>query len=175
MSTPAATLTTARPASAAATLRAGLVGGAIAGVVFAMFEMMAAALLNGPDAFFMPLRMIGGIGLGMSAMDPSTSLLTAGAAGLVIHMAISMMYGAAVALVANAIPALRRTAGALVAFASVAGFALWVVNFLVLARAFGWSWFPDGQNVAVQVMAHTVMFGTVLGLLLDRFAFRASR
>lgn len=175
MSSSAATITTARQASAASTLRAGLVGGAIAGIVFAMFEMMAAAALNGTDAFFMPLRMIGGIGLGMSAMDPSTSLLTAGAVGLVIHMALSMMYGGAVVLVANAVPALRRTTGALAVFASAAGFALWVVNFFVLARVFGWAWFPDGQNVAVQVVAHTVAFGSVLGLLLDRLAFRARR
>jgi hypothetical protein len=49
------------------------------------------------------------------------------------------------------------------------------MNFFVLARIFGWSWFPDTQNVAVQSAAHTFMFGTVLGLILDRFAFRANR
>ncbi len=56
---------------------------------------------------------------------------------------------------------------------SVAGFGLWVVNFFVLARIFGWTWFPDTQNVVVQFVAHTFMFGTVLGIVLDRFAFRA--
>ena len=175
MSTSVATVTTARQASAASTIRAGLVGGAIAGIAFAMFEMMAAAVLNGPDAFFMPLRMIGAIGLGASALDPSSSLVTAGAVGLVIHMALSMMYGLAVALVVSGVPSLRRSTGALVGFTSAAGFALWIANFFVLAGAFGWSWFPDSQNVAVQFMAHTIMFGTVLGLLLDRLAFRATR
>ena len=175
MSTSAATLATDHPTSTAATVRAGLVGGAIAGIAFAMFEMMAAAVLNGPDAFFMPLRMIGAIGLGASALDPSSSLVTAGAVGLVIHMALSMMYGLVVALVASGVTSIRRTTGSLVAFASAAGFALWILNFFLLAGALGWSWFPDSQNAAVQFAAHTVMFGSVLGLLLDRLAFRATR
>jgi len=156
-------------------IRAGLVGGVVAGIVFAMFEMIMAVVLNGPDAFFMPLRMIGAIALGMPALDPSSSLLTAGGAGLVVHMALSMMYGVAVAAVIFAVPALRRSTASVVATASAAGFGLWVVNFFLLANAFGWSWFPSGQNVAVQFIAHTVMFGSVLGLLLDRLAFSASR
>jgi len=28
--------------------------------------------------------------------------------------------------------------------------------------------FPDKTNVAVQFVAHTIMFGTVLGIFLDR-------
>jgi hypothetical protein len=81
--------TTTRPATALATgIRAGLIGGAVAGTAFAMFEMVAAAVLNGSDAFFMPLRMIGAIALGTSALDPASSLLTAGAAGLVVHMVL---------------------------------------------------------------------------------------
>ena len=62
-----------------------------------------------------------------------------------------------------------------VAVASLAGFGLWIVNFFILAGIFGWSWFPDGQNIAVQFVAHTIMFGTVLGLVIDRLAFRGSR
>ncbi len=168
-------LNPARTASTATWVRTGLIGGAVAGIVFAMFEMMAAAVLNGTGAFFMPLRMIGAIGLGASALDPSSSLVTAGAVGLVIHMALSMMYGVAVAAVISTLPALRRSAAATVGIASAAGFGLWIVNFFLLASLFGWSWFPDGQNVAVQVVAHTVMFGTVLGLILSRFAFRTAR
>jgi uncharacterized membrane protein YagU involved in acid resistance len=87
----------------------------------------------------MPLRMIAGIALGPSAMDPSTSLVLAGAVGLMVHMALSMVYGVLVALVAHAVPALSRSTGVLVGFASAAGAALWVLNFLVLARVFAWS------------------------------------
>ena len=157
----AAAIATGRATSTASLVRAGLIGGAIAGMVFAMFEMLAAVAFNGPDAFFMPLRMIAGIALGPSAMDPSTSLALAGAVGLGIHMALSMMYGVATAIVANALPVLSRSTGALVVFATVMGLALWILNFFVLARVLGWSWFPDGQNVAVQVI--------------DRLAFRPAR
>lgn len=163
----------ARSTSTASWVRAGLIGGVIAGIVFAMFEMIMAVVLNGSDAFFMPLRMIGAIGVGKSALDPSTSLLTAGGAGLVIHMVLSMMYGVVVAGVVAKAGSLAQSTMSVVLAASVAGFSLWVVNFFIFAGAFGWNWFPDGQNVAVQVVAHTVMFGTVLGLLLSRFAFRA--
>jgi hypothetical protein len=167
--------TTARTTTSTAWIRAGLVGGVIAAIVFAMFEMVMAAVLNGPDAFFMPLRMIGAIGLGMSALDPTSSLVTAGAAGLVIHMVLSMMYGIAVAAVLAYVPALSRTTASTVAVASVAGFGLWILNFFILAQVFGWTWFPDTQNVAVQFVAHTFMFGSVLGLVIDRLAFRRSR
>jgi hypothetical protein len=155
-------------------VRAGIIGGSVAGIVFAMFEMIMAAVLNGGDAFFMPLRMIGAIGIGTSALDPATSLLTAGAAGLVIHMILSMMYGVVTAGALATIRSLSRSTTSILVVASLAGFALWILNFFVLAGAFGWNWFPDTQNVAVQFVAHTFMFGTVLGIVLDRLAFRTS-
>lgn len=37
----------------------GVVGGIIAGIVFAVFEMIMAAIQMGGEAFFMPLRMTG--------------------------------------------------------------------------------------------------------------------
>lgn len=152
----------------------GAIAGVVAGITFAMFEMVMAAVLNGADAFFMPLRMIGAIGLGASALDPATSLVAAGGAGLVIHMALSMMYGVAIALVLRVVPSLARTTTSVLAVSSAAGFALWVVNFHVLARALGWPWFPDGTNAVVQILAHAVFFGTVLGLGLIRLgAIRA--
>ena len=172
MATSTLTATTTRPAT---WIRAGLIGGAVAGIVFAMFEMVMAVVINGGDAFFMPLRMIGATAIGPSALDPASSLITAGGAGLVVHMALSMMYGVGVAALLSAVPSLRRSVSSVVAVASAAGFGLWIVNFFLLANLFGWRWFPDGQNMVVQVVAHTVMFGSVLGLTLDRLALRSSR
>ncbi|MEJ7697192.1 MAG: hypothetical protein WKF78_11375 [Candidatus Limnocylindrales bacterium] len=156
-------------------VRAGLIGGIVAGIVFAMFEMIMAVVLNGSEAFFMPLRMIGAIAVGTSALDPATSLVTAGGAGLFVHMALSMMYGVGVAAVLVLIPAMSKTRTSTVVVASAAGFGLWILNFFILAGVFGWTWFPDTQNIAVQFVAHTVMFGTVLGLVIDRVAFHGSR
>ena len=155
-------------------LRYGIGGGIVAGIVFAMFEMVMALVLNGSNAFFMPLRMIGAIGLGQSALMPSTALVSAGGAGLVIHMVLSMMFGAIVAAVIAYVPQLSQSGTAVVVAASVAGFLLWIVNFYVLANLFGWTWFPNDTNAAVQVVAHTFFFGSVLGLILAR-GFRASR
>ena len=149
-------------------LISGAVAGVIAGIVFAMFEMIMAVVTDGTGAFFMPLRLIGAIGLGKSALDPATSLLSAGGAGIVIHMVLSMMYGVAVAVALRVVPSFARSSTSVLAVSSLAGFLLWVVNFQVLARALGWPWFPDGTNAAVQIVAHTVFFGSVLGLALVR-------
>ena len=166
---------TERRIDVGAWLRYGILGGIIAGITFAMFEMIMAAVLDGGDAFFMPLRMIGGIGLGKQALDPATSLLTAGGAGLVIHMILSMMYGVVVAAVLSLIPQLSASRAAVLISASVAGFALWIVNFYVLAQVFGWTWFPNNTNAAVQFVGHTFLYGSVLGLVLDRTYFQPAR
>jgi hypothetical protein len=151
-------------------LRHGIIGGILAGIVFALFEMVAAAVMMGGEALFMPLRMIGGIALGEEALSPETSLLVAGAAGVVVHMVMSAVYGAGIALVAAVVPILRSGTLPLVAWASVAGLGLWLVNFFVIAPIAGWRWFPEDTDPLVQFVAHTFFFGTLLGLYLDRFA-----
>jgi len=166
---------TERRIDVGAWLRYGILGGVIAGITFAMFEMIMAVVLDGRDAFFMPLRMIGGIGLGEQALDPGTSLLTAGGVGLVIHMILSMMYAVVVAAVLSLIPQLSSSRAAVLISASVAGFALWIVNFYVLAQVFGWTWFPNNTNAAVQFVGHTFLYGSVLGLVLDRPYFQPAR
>ena len=169
-----AQLSSDRRTDLGAWIRHGVIGGAIAGIVFAMFEMIMAVVLDGSRAFFMPLRMIGGIGLGQQALDPNTSVLTAGGVGLVIHMILSMMYGVIVTVVLSLVPQLSSSRTSALVSASVAGFALWIVNFYVLASVFGWTWFPNNTNVAVQFVAHTFFYGTVLGIVLDRTHFRRS-
>jgi hypothetical protein len=148
----------------------GVIGGIVAGIIFAMFEMVMAAVQMGGEAFFMPLRMIGGIVLGQQALAPETSLILAGGAGVLVHMMLSAAYGGAVALAAAIVPPLRGGTLALVAWASAAGLALWIVNFYVIAPIAGWNWFPDGTDPLVQFVAHTFFFGSVLGIYLDRFA-----
>ena len=96
-----------------------------------MFEMIVAAFMMGAPAFWMPMRMIGAIVLGQGAMEPTYSLATAGTTGIVVHMVLSMIYGAIFGAVAAAVPALSRSSTALLVWASIFGFALWVVNFYV--------------------------------------------
>ena len=54
----------------------------VAGLIFAAFEMLAAAILMGPDAAMTPLRMIGAIALGAEALEPGYSVMVAAAAVL---------------------------------------------------------------------------------------------
>lgn len=159
---------TERRVDVGAWVRYGIPAGIVGGIVFAMFEMIMAAALNGADAFFNPLRMIGGIGLGQTALDPATSLLTAGGVGLVIHMIMSMIYGTVAAALLSLIPQLSASRTTVLGSAFVAGLGLWLVNFYGFAPLLGWSWFPDKTNPAVQFFAHTLFFGTVIGYLLDR-------
>ncbi len=153
--------------------RRGFVGGLVAGVIFAMFEMIAAAVLMGPSAFFMPLRMIGAIGLGPAALEPTYPLLPAAAAGMAIHMMNSAVYGAAFGAVVAFLPAAARQRSVLLVAATLFGVLLWVVNFFVIAPIAGWRWFPDGTDHLVQFVAHAFFYGTLLGAYVGRRASNA--
>ena len=151
-------------------VKQGALGGLIAGIVFAIFEMIMAAILK--DAFFGPLRMIGGIALGSEALQPSYALTTAVVVGIVVHMINSIVFGLIFGLIVAAVPALARTTTILVVAASVYGLLLWLVNFYLIAPIAGWNWFPTMTNPVVQFFAHTFFFGSVLGIYLDRLRAR---
>ncbi|MBI4493405.1 MAG: hypothetical protein HY690_11510 [Chloroflexi bacterium] len=147
-------------------LQHGILGGIIAGIVFAMFEMVVAAAMMGADAFFMPLRMIGAIVLGPQALDPSYSLATAAVVGAATHMMLSAVFGVILGVLVAAIPGMAGSTVRLIALASAFGLLLWLVNFYVIAPVAGWVWFPNATNPVVQLVAHTFFFGTVLGIYL---------
>jgi uncharacterized membrane protein YagU involved in acid resistance len=149
-------------------IKAGALGGLVAGLVFAMFEMIMAAILNSSDAFFMPLRMIGAIVLGEQALMPTYGLATAAVVGLIVHMMLSIIFGIAFGVIVALIPALAQSTGALLVSASAYGLLIWLVNFYIIARLAGWPWFPDQTNPAVQFVAHTFFYGTILGWLVHR-------
>ena len=143
-------------------VRAGALFGVVAGIVFAMFEMVAAALMG--QGFFMPLRMIGAIALGKEALMPTYSLATAAGAGLAVHLALSALYGAVFAGIAGSLASLRQSVAALVAAATGYGIVLWIVNFYVMAPLL-FPWFQDA-NAVIQFLAHAFFYGTVLSVLL---------
>lgn len=147
----------------------GALIGVVAGIVFAMFEMIAAWAMG--DGFWMPLRMIGAIVLGEEALEGSYSLAGAATAGAVVHMALSALYGAVFGALLALVPVLRGSAGLLVAAGSLYGLALWLVNFYVVAPI-AFEWFQDA-NAVVQFVAHVVFFGALLGGSFARVAPRA--
>ena len=139
----------------------GIVWGMVAGIVFAMFEMIMAAILG--DGFFMPLRMIGAIILGKGALMSSYSLAEAGLVGLIVHMMLSAMFGLVFGLVIGSVTALRSSRAITVVTATVFGFTLWIFNFYVITTV-AFDWFKM-SNQTVQFFAHTFFFGSMLGLL----------
>jgi hypothetical protein len=138
--------------------------GILAGLIFAAFEMFAAALLMGPAAAAMPLRMIGAMVLGGPALDPSYSLAVAAMTGVVVHLVLSIAFAWILAAVASPF----SSAVSLALAGTVFGTGLWLVNFYVVAPLAGWIWFPDATNPIVQFVAHAFFYGCPVGWLLSR-------
>jgi hypothetical protein len=150
-------------------MKKGAIGGLIAGILFAMVETIAAAALMGLNAVSLPLRMIGGIALGRQALGPTYPLLNAALAGLAVHLALSMLFGAILGAFIGFAPTWGASTPLLLFTASVYGLLLWFVNFSIIAPSAGWNWFGDQTNPAVQFVAHTFFYGTALGFYLDRY------
>jgi hypothetical protein len=83
-------------------LRYGAIMGIIAGVIFAIFEMVVAGILQGN--VFGPLRMISAIVLGGGAVEATYPLLTAIIVGLIVHVVLSAIYGGIFGAIAAALP-----------------------------------------------------------------------
>jgi len=141
-----------------------IVAGIIGGLAFAAFEMMATAVLMGPQTVFMPLRMIGAIVLGAQALDPGYSLITAAVAGVIVHMVLSIAF----ALMLAAVVPAAVTPGTLALIGIAFGMGLWLMNFYVIAPFAGWTWFPERTNPIVQFLAHAFFFGWPVGWYLGR-------
>jgi len=153
-------------------LRHGAIGGGLAGLVFMAFGMLEAALTVGTGTWLTPLRMIGAIVLGASALGPSASLLEAATTGLIVHLVLSATFGAVFGWAAWAW--LAEPSPRLVLEASAYGLLLWLVNYQMIAPIAGWIWFPAGGSPVVQFVAHTLFFGAPLGLYLSRMGGRVA-
>jgi hypothetical protein len=144
--------------------------GVTAGLIFAVFEMLASALLMGFEAAVMPLRMIGAMVLGPEALDPGYSLGVAATAGVIVHLTLSIVFASIFAAIVSPMAARAVPAGAgTLALAGVAfGIVLWLVNFYLVAPLAGWTWFPERTNPVVQFLAHAFFFGLPVGWMLGR-------
>lgn len=142
--------------------RTGMVAGIIAGIAFAVFEMIVAGIITGN--FFGPFRMISAVALGQQALTPAVSLGVAIIVGALVHLVYSIVAGGVFALIIAAIPPLHATNWALVLSASVLGLLMWLLNFYAIAPAAGWMWFPERASQFWQgFVAHTFLYGTVAG------------
>ena len=136
-----------------------LEGGVIAGLVFAIFEVTAAIVFSGPAQAFVPLRMIGAMVLGPHALDPGYSLAATASVGLLLHLILSMIFAV---IFAALIPGTFATRSE-VELGMFFGLMLWLSNFYLIGPALGWVWFAQQTIPVVQLTAHTVAYGAVLG------------
>jgi len=140
-------------------VRHGLIGGAIAGIVFALAEMVGSALMGMP--FLMPFQVFASIPIGIPPMD--IPLGTAIPVGAVAHMLLSIIYGVAFALAVQNIALLRTSGPATIIAATLFGIALWFVNIVVLPVPLGRPWFAMGPPIPPFIY-HAIFFGPPLGL-----------
>ena len=142
----------------------GAIMGIAAGGVFLIFEMIAAGIMG--QSAFEPFRTIAAVVLGEGALPVQSTigLAVVVPVALAIHYALSAFYGAVFSATVGLIGILRNGRMALVVAASIFGFVLWLANFYAIAPAlFPWFLMADP---AVQSIAHTLFFGTPLGLML---------
>jgi hypothetical protein len=52
------------------------------------------------------------------------------------------------------------------------GTVLWLVNFYVIARLAGWTWFPGNVHHVIAFVGHAFFFGCPLGWIFGRIAAR---
>jgi len=143
-------------------IKHGVIGGIVAGVVFAIAEMVGGSVIDG-GPLFMPLKAFASIPIGKE--PPMIAWATAVPVGVISHMVLSIIYGVVFAMIVAYLPMLRVSPVLIVVAASLYGFLLWLINFFVLAGAIGRPWFkmaPKGE----QFVYHTLFYGAVLGLYL---------
>lgn len=154
MATHTPTRKVAGPAGLIQMVIRGAIGGAVAGAVFGALNMWYAQSTGMPAD--MPLQMIATIVQGEDALAEGTA---SPALGLVVHMVLSMGFGAGLALLVRRVgsDALRALIGL------VFGLVLYLVNFLVIAPI-AFAVFQDA-NQPLELVTHLV-FGSVAVLFL---------
>lgn len=152
----------AREALAGTMLREGILGGLLAGAIFAVAQMLLAAAMGvspwTPWAFFASI-LLGRAAL-EAAFTPSIFVV-----GFVTHAILSALFGLLWGAIAKSVaPGIRDNWGPHAAAATIYGLLLWLVNFQVIGRIV-YPWVLESGSLA-QVLLHAFAFGLPLGLWL---------
>ena len=137
-------------------LKAAVLAGLIAGLVFMILEMALVGTVGG-DSPWAPPRMIAAIGMGKEVLPPPATFDTGVmVVAMLIHFALAIILGAIFALIAA-----RWTSSLLASLAvgAVFGLVVYLVAFYGFTALF--PWFAMARNW-ISVFAHLV-FGAVLG------------
>jgi hypothetical protein len=144
----------------ARSVRIGAGAGLLAGAVFAIM-LVAAAAMNWQSPF-LPLGMFASLVMGEGAIHSSSSVPMV--VGTLVTITLSMIFGGIYGLLTGFLPARTRSDWAIEAMAGLGfGAALWLINFQVFARVL-FPWLASGPQL-VLVVAHTLFYGIPLGLI----------
>lgn len=145
-----------------AAIKAGLLGG----LIFLLLEMMLVAVALGGSPWGPP-RMIAAIGMGKAVLPPPATF-DAGvmAVAMVIHFALSAIYGIIVGMFVRG-----RSSGTAAMIGAVFGFVVYLANFYAFTAIF--PWFAMGRTW-VSIVSH-IVFGLVTAAAYIALASRMDR
>ncbi|HEY7165552.1 MAG TPA: hypothetical protein VIB79_13380 [Candidatus Binatia bacterium] len=130
-----------------------------AGTVLIAAQMLISAALGGPPSG--PLRLISSIVLGRQALDPSYPFAGAVSVGLVIHLALSIVF-ALLFLFLVIIMGRITAAHQLIVLGFCYGILLWLINFYLIGRTV-FPQFLETNQFWNGFIAHALFYGVPLG------------
>ncbi len=143
----------------------GVVGGLIAGLAFAIADILVAVVFFGAP-FYTPLRVIGTI-INPAAFEASYPPIQASLLGLLVHAFFSAAYGLIFVYLVNLAGLISYPASIQVLLGSLYGLVLWVVNLLIIAPIGLPQYAILGPYVAGFTIAH-FFYGLALGVYVAR-------
>lgn len=148
-------------ASTIRTVKEGLAAGLVAGVLFVIAEILAAA--SAGDPALTPFPMFASVVVGADAFE-QLSLPVAVLIGTIVHFALSAIFGIVYGFFASreAVDA-RRSWKRHALLGAAYGCALWLINYQLIGRL-AYPWFAD-TNAVAQLIVHAFFYGLPLGLL----------
>lgn len=145
----------------ARSVKEGIGYGLIAGVIFALMEVIASTIMGNPA--ITPFRLFASVLVGSEAlteMEAGNALLL----GSVVHLVLSAAFGLVYGLIGASLT--RRAQvwfGAQAGLGIAFGLALWLINFQLIARA-AYPWFLETPQL-MQALIHALFYGLPLGLM----------
>ena len=138
----------------------GIKAGLIAGVIFAMMEIVGAAMMGNPP--LMPVRMFASVVLGQGAMEGPLGVPLV--VGTIAHLVLSAVFGIVYGLLAARTSEATKTSfGRQAGLGILFGLVVWLVNFHIIARVL-YPWFL-GTPQFLQAVMHGLFFGLPLALI----------
>ncbi len=153
-------------------IKHGAFGGIIAGIVFALSEMLA-ALITGNNFFGPPLTIAG-----VPQQTPTVKIddMADILVGVSAHIFYSIALGVIVAATVAAVPTLYSSSAATIIFCGALGFISWPLNFYVITPLINVPWFMDLTNPLLKAIQHTMLgltFGFYLASQLRKIRLRS--